>query len=674
MIGESVQVNTIKMSDKKPFSVSGPLNEYRKKASFDWDKLRFSLDNEEILKLKAKIWSVMESDPLFLQPSLTPSPDEQHRLTMKRIRYLQAKNLISPKDFHNNVKVNALTSTLGQYDASLALIYPRELTAFLRAVNDFGTQRHKKYIQDCLNNKISGCVATEEICGSCRTTATYDQTSQEFELHSPDFESAKCWQPRLGISGTHAVVSANLITGDSVNHGVHYFLVPIRDPMTLMSYSGIIVGNVGEKTGQNGVDTGFLMFNKYRIPQENLLNSLADVSPSGRYTRTANAMTFDDVQTQLALHYLVTSANLSAALLAKAVTIAVRYSAVRKQFGPTPNQELPVIEYQLQQWRLFPYLASSFAFKIFADFLGQALDNQHPKDIIAAKELQQIASVGKYLVTSVTVDGTQECREACGGHGYLKVAGIGDIRNDNDGEHVSAHCSSTVLRQCSEWLLELWSKNKKGGLPFSSSALGSLAFIREHTDLMTKHFRAKSVNDTIVPEELLQTYRWLVCWLLQATEEKLRKQGRQLSECEVFCAAPLARAYIEHFILQKFVEKANSANNHSVKVVLRKLCSLYGVWSLEKHLPFLYQGGYMSDREPAHFIQEGLLQLCEQLKSEAISLVDALAPPDRLLSSVLGQSDGHVYRNMQASFFSNPQTFERPAWWKDVVFWQHSKL
>jgi len=31
-----------------------------------------------------------------------------------------------------------------------------------------------------------------------------------------------------------------------------------------------------------------------------------------------------------------------------AVTIAVRYCAVRKQFGPTENNELPVIEYQTQ--------------------------------------------------------------------------------------------------------------------------------------------------------------------------------------------------------------------------------------------------------------------------------------------------------------------------------------
>lgn len=61
------------------------------------------------------------------------------------------------------------------------------------------------------------------------------------------------------------------------------------------------------------------------------------------------------------------------AYFTNAVTIAVRYSAVRRQFGPTQGVELAVIEYQLQQWRLFPYLAALYAFKNFADFFTAIL-------------------------------------------------------------------------------------------------------------------------------------------------------------------------------------------------------------------------------------------------------------------------------------------------------------
>ena len=45
-----------------------------------------------------------------------------------------------------------------------------------------------------------------------------------------------------------------------------------------------------------------------------------------------------------------------------AVVIATRYSAARRQFGPenTRGAEQSVIEYQMQQCRLFPYLAAAY--------------------------------------------------------------------------------------------------------------------------------------------------------------------------------------------------------------------------------------------------------------------------------------------------------------------------
>jgi hypothetical protein len=44
----------------------------------------------------------------------------------------------------------------------------------------------------------------------------------------------------------------------------------------------------------------------------------------------------------------VTIIGICLSYLCSAVTIAVRYSAVRKQFGPENGDEFPVLEYQLQ--------------------------------------------------------------------------------------------------------------------------------------------------------------------------------------------------------------------------------------------------------------------------------------------------------------------------------------
>lgn len=86
-------------------------------------------------------------------------------------------------------------------------------------------------------------------------------------------------------------------------------------------------------------------------------------------------------------------------------------------------------------------------------------------------------------------------------------------------------------------------------------------------------------------------------------------------------------------------------------------------------------GGYAVGSEAAQLIRDGILDLFSKLKPEAVALVDVLAPPDFALNSVLGKSDGNVYQNLQAALFQSPQVFERPSWWKDVVYWrQRSKL
>lgn len=88
-----------------------------------------------------------------------------------------------------------------------------------------------------------------------RTTATYDNESQEFIINTPDFEAAKCWVGNLGKSCTVSLVFAQLYTGGQC-HGLHAFFVPIRDPQTLLPYPGIIIGDIGEKVGLHGLDNG----------------------------------------------------------------------------------------------------------------------------------------------------------------------------------------------------------------------------------------------------------------------------------------------------------------------------------------------------------------------------------------------------------------------------------
>lgn len=77
-----------------------------------------------------------------------------------------------------------------------------------------------------------------------------------------------------------------MITPDKKKHGLHLFIAPIRNPETMLAFPGLTVGDLGEKIGLNGVDNGFVMFHNYKIPRENLLNKMGDVSTDGKYIST----------------------------------------------------------------------------------------------------------------------------------------------------------------------------------------------------------------------------------------------------------------------------------------------------------------------------------------------------------------------------------------------------
>lgn len=78
--------------------------------------------------------------------------------------------------------------------------------------------------------------------------------------------------------------------------------------------------------------------------------------------------------------------------LSLAVVTAIRYSAVRRQFGPSPDAEVPVLTYQLQQWRLLPYLAATVVFTHFLntfieDFIAFTVAN-----FLGEKSVRQVSS------------------------------------------------------------------------------------------------------------------------------------------------------------------------------------------------------------------------------------------------------------------------------------------
>ena len=96
--------------------------------------------------------------------------------------------------------------------------------------------------------------------------------------------------------------------------------------------------------------------------------------------------------------------------------------------------------------------------------------------------------------------------------------------------------------------------------------------------------------------------------------------------------------------------------------ILVDLLVLFILKFFEENLSLLFESGYATNGELNRWMENRQLDLCAKLRHELVALVDVFAPPDHILNSVLGRSDGDVYRAIDRVVRTRSQTFEIPSW------------
>jgi acyl-CoA oxidase len=592
--------------------------------------------------------------PLFL-PQVGLTVDEQRRRTYDQLMALCAEGVTGvgfPAEYGGGGDLGASIvafEMLAMGDLSLMVKAGVQFGLFGGAVLHLGNaEHHRRYLADIASGRLLGCFAmTEHGHGSdvaaLRTTATYDPAAEEFVLDTPDDDARKEYIGNAARDGRLAVVFAQLRTGGE-SHGVHAFLVPIRDragqPMP-----GVRIADSGFKAGLNGVDNGQLWFAGVRVPREAVLDRYGSVAADGSYSTPIENQTkrfFTMLGTLIQGRISVAGGAGSATKVA--LRIALHYAERRTQFSaPGRDGEVPLLDYLAHQRKLLPALARSYALHFAqAELVGTlhevftAGDPADPR----RRELEARAAGIKAVATWHASHTIQTCREACGGAGYLGENRLPGLKADTDVFTTFEGDNTVLLQLVAKELLTSYRDHfgeldMLGTVRFvASQAFGS---VLERSPLLSRLAAASRNQEGDWSDRgwQLTLLEFRERHLIDGLARRLRRAADAEDPFVLFNACQdhllaTAEAHVDRLVGEAFAEAVEGCTDPELGRLLGRLCDLHLLSTIEADRAWYLEHRRLTAAQSKQLIGE-VNRLCAELRPHALTLIDGFGVPDAAL-------------------------------------------
>ncbi|WRT68758.1 uncharacterized protein IL334_005738 [Kwoniella shivajii] len=641
----------------------------RANPSFNIRKMSVAMHgSERALILKEKFMAEIARHPAFKLSDIHDlSKDELRERTMEKfasmVYFVTTESL---ETFQLRMQL------IGIADPSFWTRFGVAYGLFLGALRSGATPNQMSYWIDrgVLGlNGVIGCFAMTELAhgsnvAGLETTATFDRDTDEFVIHTPHLGATKWWIGGAASTATHAAVFAQMIV-DGKKHGVKTFVTQLRDTKSFTLMPGVTIGDIGKKMGRDGIDNGYIQFTYVRVPRAHMLMKHTQVSRDGVVTEPPLAqLTYGALlggRTSM-----VTDSSNSAK---KALTVAVRYAAVRRQFSSGKNQlETQLLDYPIHQRRLMPLVAQAIAIgftglrlQVMYEDMTQALDRMEPSDpnlndiLDKLKETHATSAGLKAFCTWACLDTIDKCRQSCGGHGYSAYSNFPLMYAD-----FAVQCTwegdNTILSlQAGRSLVGAW-----GGAIKGKKLAPGVAYLNDSSLSSAKSDSSLSLSD------IQRAWNCVAFNVIKKAAEEyvaLLKSGKSKDEAMEKCSQSrfiAAKVHTVGYIFRLFREAIEEMKDDEETKTLRTVCKLYGLWQIEEQQGYFLKYGYFNAQQMDK-VQESVDALCAEVRGVAIPLVDSFALSDHIINSPLGKWDGSVYESYFAQVqAANPPPKEHP--------------
>lgn len=523
---------------------------------------------------------------------------------------------------------------------SAAVKFGVQYGLFGGSIANLGSKKHHDtWLEEVGQGTLPGCFAmTEENHGSnvrgINTTATYISERSTLVVHTPAIKDCKIY---IGgaLSARLATVFAQLIVNGK-NEGVHAVIVPVRNAAGDL-LPGIRIEDNGYKEGLNGVDNGRMWFDQVEVPVFNLLDRFGTIDESGKYQSVIEKKSkrfFTMLGTLVGGRICVGKGSVAGAKLG--LSIAIRYAYQRRQFGMNVlSQENLLIDYPTHQMRLFPRIARTYALHFaLEDLMSRYANRPAGGD---TRELEAEAAALKSMASWHGNEVLQECREACGGYGYMGVNRLPELKSDLDVFSTFEGDNYVLLQLTAKGVLSAFQTDFN-----AETFLGVIKYLRRRwTDALVAYnpvYTNKVDVSHLYSREFHQhafSYRRrrLTFSVAQRMNRLFRKR---VTPYQAFLKVQthmieVAKAYAEERCLLAIHRAIEETKDHDVQFMLKRISALYALSTIYEHHGWYLEQGYLGTGK-SKAIRQLIHRHVNQMIPDGLALVQAFGIPDQYLA------------------------------------------